>query len=125
MSDKSSTLAYVNENEQKTDQTSKWAINVEVRRRNYIIRAPQSGYACKVTLTGIGEIVKEGQALRYHYAWKLQLAVELYVSANDVPLLNVICSFAIWWLAFLVFSLGICNRKVLWRKKKNSCYWLY
>jgi multidrug resistance efflux pump len=88
MSDKSSTLAYVNENEQKLTKLQNELTNVEVRKSNYIIRAPQSGYVVKSLLTGIGEIVKEGQALVTIMPENPQLAVELYVSANDVPLLQ-------------------------------------
>lgn len=88
MSDKSSTLAYVNENEQKLTKLQNELTNVEVRKANYIIRAPQSGYVVKSLLTGIGEIVKEGQALITIMPENPQLAVELYVGANDVPLLQ-------------------------------------
>ncbi|WP_291726344.1 HlyD family secretion protein [Bernardetia sp.] len=88
ISDKSSTLAYVNENEQKLTKLENELTNVEVRQSNYIIRAPQSGYVVKSLLTGIGEIVKEGQALVTIMPEDPQLAVELYVSANDVPLLQ-------------------------------------
>jgi multidrug resistance efflux pump len=87
-SEKSSSLAYLNENVQKLIKQENELANVEVRQGNYVIRAPQNGYVVKSLKAGIGEIVKEGEALVTIMPDKPELAVELYVSPNDVPLLK-------------------------------------
>jgi multidrug resistance efflux pump len=62
--------------------------NIEIRNQFYIIRAPQDGIIVKAAKTGIGETVKQSESVATIMPEKHTLAVELYVSANDVPLLS-------------------------------------
>ncbi|MCS6906133.1 MAG: HlyD family efflux transporter periplasmic adaptor subunit [Bacteroidia bacterium] len=62
--------------------------NIEIRNQFYIIRAPQSGLIVKAAKTGIGETIKQGEPVATIMPEKHTLAVELYVSANDVPLIS-------------------------------------
>jgi len=61
--------------------------NVEVRTQNYAVTAPQDGYIIKALKVGIGETVKENEALATIMPDVKTKAVELYVKAMDVPLL--------------------------------------
>ena len=61
--------------------------NVEVRTQNYALTAPQDGYIIKALKVGIGETVKENEALVTIMPDIKTKAVELYVKAMDVPLL--------------------------------------
>jgi adhesin transport system membrane fusion protein len=62
--------------------------NVETRRGNYALTAPQDGYVVKALKVGIGEMVKENEALITILPDMGTKAVELYVKAMDVPLLT-------------------------------------
>lgn len=60
----------------------------EQRTRNYVIKAPISGYVTKAIQTGVGEIIKNGDQIVSLMPEKYQLAVEMYVNPRDVPLLQ-------------------------------------
>lgn len=62
--------------------------NVEVRQAQYSLLAPQAGYIVKALKFGIGETVKENEALVTIMPNVKTMAVELYVKAMDVPLLG-------------------------------------
>ncbi|RYU78218.1 HlyD family secretion protein [Hymenobacter persicinus] len=62
--------------------------NVEVRRGLYVVRAPQDGYVVRTLKAGIGETIKEGESLATLQPDAPVLAVELYVRAMDVPLIQ-------------------------------------
>jgi multidrug resistance efflux pump len=62
--------------------------SIEIRNQFYIIRAPQNGIIVKATKAGIGETIKQGESIATIMPEKHTLAVELYVSANDVPLIS-------------------------------------
>jgi len=62
--------------------------NVEVRTQNYALTAPQDGYVVKALKVGIGETVKENEAIVTIMPDVATKAVELYVEAMDVPLLS-------------------------------------
>ncbi|GAB3882353.1 HlyD family secretion protein [Spirosoma agri] len=62
--------------------------NVDVRRGLYIIRAPQNGYVVRTLKAGIGENIKEGESIATLQPASPTLAVELYVRAMDVPLIQ-------------------------------------
>lgn len=61
--------------------------NVEVRRGLYVVRAPQSGYVVKTLKAGVGEQIKEGESVITLQPQSPLVAVELFVSAMDVPLI--------------------------------------
>lgn len=88
ISEKASTLSYINEAENKLSKNQIELANLEFRQANYVIRAPQSGYVVKSEKSGIGEILKEEDVLLSIMPEDPELATELYVSATDLPLLN-------------------------------------
>lgn len=88
ISEKQSTLSYINENENKITKTQIEISNLEIRQSNYVVRAPQTGYVVKAEKSGIGEILKDGDALMTVMPYNPKLATEIYVSATDLPLLN-------------------------------------
>lgn len=62
--------------------------NIDVRRGLYVVRAPQDGFIVKTFKAGIGENMKEGESVATLQPKKPLLAVELYVNAMDVPLIE-------------------------------------
>jgi len=60
----------------------------QVRNRYYHILAPQDGYLVRTLKAGLGETVKEGEALATIMPHNPQLAAELYVDALDLPLIK-------------------------------------
>jgi multidrug resistance efflux pump len=63
--------------------------NYNIRNGFYVITAPQDGYVSKTNIRGIGETVKEGQAVCTIVPDGASLAVELKLSPNDMPLVDV------------------------------------
>ncbi|MTI22796.1 HlyD family efflux transporter periplasmic adaptor subunit [Fulvivirga sp. RKSG066] len=62
--------------------------NMEIRNNQYQIIAPQTGYLVKAIKAGIGETIKEGEAVASIMPENPDKAVELYVNAMDVPLIT-------------------------------------
>jgi multidrug resistance efflux pump len=61
--------------------------NYELRQANYYILCPQDGYISELYKTGIGEIIKEGEALLSILPMDYQPVIEMFVSAYDIPLI--------------------------------------
>ncbi|RYD95609.1 MAG: HlyD family efflux transporter periplasmic adaptor subunit, partial [Sphingobacteriales bacterium] len=61
--------------------------NIEARRGHYVIRAPQDGFVVKTLKAGVGENIKEGEAIAILQPKEPLVAVEVYVDAMDVPLI--------------------------------------
>ncbi len=62
--------------------------NIELRSGFYIIRSPQDGYIVKAMKSGLGELIKEGEDLVSIVPSNAKMAVELYVRAMDLPLMD-------------------------------------
>lgn len=62
--------------------------NMEIRSQQYFIRAPQNGFVVKAAHAGIGETLKEGEAVCTIMPQSNDVAVEMYVKAMDVPLIS-------------------------------------
>lgn len=62
--------------------------SVDVRRGLYVVRAPQNGYLVRPLKAGIGETIKEGESIATLQPSEPKLAVELFVRAMDVPLIQ-------------------------------------
>ena len=62
--------------------------NTRIRNDQYQIIAPQSGTVVKTLKTGIGETIKEGDAICTIMPATVDMAVEMYVKAMDVPLIG-------------------------------------
>jgi adhesin transport system membrane fusion protein len=63
--------------------------NYERRSSFYAITAPQDGYVTKTFINGIGETVKEGEAILSVMPSDYDLAVEIFVNPIDLPLMHV------------------------------------
>ncbi|MEJ8801084.1 HlyD family secretion protein [Pontibacter sp. H249] len=62
--------------------------STQVRSQYYQIVAPQDGYVVQTLKAGIGETIKEGEALATIMPQDPELAAELYISALDLPLIQ-------------------------------------
>ena len=62
--------------------------NYSQRQQFYFITAPQSGYVTKAIKKGIGEIVKEGTDIVTIMPDVYDLAVEMYLLPQDLPLIR-------------------------------------
>lgn len=88
-SDLSNTLAEQFDTQAELAKLRNEYVNMEVRSQQYFIRAPQTGYVVKATQAGIGQTIKEGDALCTIMPQSDDIAVEMYVRAMDVPLLSI------------------------------------
>ena len=64
------------------------AANYTQRRSFLYITAPQDGYIAKALQAGIGETIKEGEAIVSILPAEYELAVELYIRPVDFPLVK-------------------------------------
>lgn len=87
-SEYNSTLAYGFDAEGSIAKMKNDLANYTIRSGNYYITAPKSGYVIKALKAGIGEIIKEGEAVVTIVDKNSVNAVELYVKTMDVPLLH-------------------------------------
>lgn len=62
--------------------------SLQIRNQQYQIIAPQSGIVVKAMKAGIGETLKEGDAVCTIMPQASDIAVEMYVKAMDVPLIS-------------------------------------
>jgi multidrug resistance efflux pump len=88
-SDLSNTLAEQFDTQAELAKLRNEYVNMQVRSQQYFIRAPQTGYVVKATQAGIGQTIKEGDALCTIMPQSDDIAVEMYVRAMDVPLLSI------------------------------------
>ncbi|MFY0653587.1 MAG: HlyD family efflux transporter periplasmic adaptor subunit [Cyclobacteriaceae bacterium] len=86
--DLQSTLSDINESQAIVAKLENEIKNVEVRRDRYSVVSPQSGYLVRVLKAGLGETIKEGEAVATIQPERPDLAVEMYVRAMDVPLIS-------------------------------------
>jgi len=63
--------------------------NYEVRSGYYHVLAPQACYITKAIVSGIGEIIKEGQPIVSIMPSEYDYAVELYIKPIDYPLIHI------------------------------------
>ncbi len=87
-SDLSNTLADVFESEASLTKLENEYANLSIRNEQYQIIAPQDGYIVKAMKAGIGETIKEGESVVQISPEDPDLAVEMYVKAMDVPLIQ-------------------------------------
>lgn len=86
-SDLNNTLAEAFDTEAELAKYRNEFSNTTIRQEQYQIRAPQSGYVVKTLKAGIGETIKEADALCTIMPQTEDVAVEMYVRAMDVPLI--------------------------------------
>jgi multidrug resistance efflux pump len=86
-SDLSNTLGEVFETEGEISKLKNEYANMQIRNEQYQVIAPQSGVVVKALKAGIGETIKEQEAVCTIMPDANDLAVEMYVKAMDVPLI--------------------------------------
>lgn len=62
--------------------------NMEIRNEQYQVIAPQSGIVVRAIQAGIGETIKDGEAVVTIMPENPDIAVQMYVRAMDVPLIS-------------------------------------
>ena len=87
-SDRSSAVSYLADAGGEVAKLRNKISSVDVRRGLYVVRAPQDGYLVRSFKAGIGETIKEGESIATLQPANPALAVELYVRAMDVPLIE-------------------------------------
>lgn len=87
-SDRYATRAYAYDTESEISKMRNEYANLQIRSSFYQITAPQDGYVVQALKAGIGETLKEGEAICSSIPVNPQLAVQLYVKPMDVPLLR-------------------------------------
>lgn len=86
-SDLSNTLAEIFDAEGEIAKLKNEYANMQIRNEQYQVIAPQSGVVVKALKAGIGETIKEQEAVCTIMPDAQDLAVEMYVKAMDVPLI--------------------------------------
>ena len=87
-SDKMSALSSALQSEAEYNKLSIQQSNYSKRSGFYYITAPQDGFVTKAMVMGIGETVKEGEAMFSFIPAKYDMAVEMYVRPIDLPLIS-------------------------------------
>lgn len=87
-SDYSSALAAIADGQSELSKLVNKKASFNTRQGYYVIRAPQDGVVVKALKAGIGETIKQGEAICTLQPDQPNLAVELYVNAMDVPLIQ-------------------------------------
>ena len=88
-SDQQSALSNKWEAVANTSKLQNQLSNYSQRQTFYHITAPQAGYITKTIKKGIGEIIKEGTDIATVMPAQYDLAVEIYVLPQDLPLLEI------------------------------------
>ncbi len=87
-SEKFTAMSALNEAEVEVTKLQNSLSNYQVREGFYAIRAPQDGFVTQVIRTGLGEALKEGEAVLTIVPSDVALAVEMYVEPVDLPLMS-------------------------------------
>ncbi len=87
LSDKQSALSDKLESVAATSKLENQYSNYSERQKFYYITAPQSGYITKTIKKGVGETIKEGTDIATIMPSKYDLAIELYIKPQDLPLI--------------------------------------
>lgn len=88
-SDRSNTEADMFDNEAELAKLRNEYANMHIRNQQYQIIAPQDGVMVKAMKAGIGETIKEGDAVCTILPLTISdMAAEMYIKAMDVPLIS-------------------------------------
>lgn len=87
-SDLSNTLAEIFDGQGDLAKYRNEYSNTEIRTNQYQILAPQNGTVVKAMKAGLGETIKEGDAVCTIMPVASDVAIEMYVKAMDIPLLS-------------------------------------
>ncbi len=86
--DRDATLSEIGEAQAEVAKLRSEHASMRIRSGMYRVDAPQDGYVVRALKAGVGETVKEGEALLSIAPARPEQAVVLYVKAMDVPLLR-------------------------------------
>lgn len=86
--DREKTKAEIGEGAAEVAKLRNEYASMELRAGFYIIKAPQDGYLVRAQRTGVGDLLKEGDAVVTVQPANPTLAVELYLQAMDVPFVS-------------------------------------
>lgn len=87
-SDKFSALANMYDAEIDVAKLQTQVVNYSVRNGMYFILAPQDGVVTKILSSGIGETIKQGDAIATIMPSNYDLALELFIRPLDLPLVQ-------------------------------------
>jgi multidrug resistance efflux pump len=87
-SDLNNTQAELYETQGEVAKLENEFTNMQIRNQQYQVLAPQSGVVVKAFKAGIGETLKEGDAICTIMPTVQDIAVEMYIKAMDVPLIS-------------------------------------
>ncbi|MEQ9467729.1 MAG: HlyD family efflux transporter periplasmic adaptor subunit [Ekhidna sp.] len=87
-SDLNGTISELNETLAEVSKMENELTNIRIRQSQYQIIAPQTGHVVKAIKMGIGETIKEGDAVVTILPESQDKAVEMYVKAMDIPLIE-------------------------------------
>lgn len=88
-SDLSATMADLYDTEGSLAKMQNEYANLEIRTEQYQVIAPQSGYVVRALKAGIGETIKEGEAVASIMPETDDLAAEMFIKAMDLPFISV------------------------------------
>lgn len=88
-SERRATLAEVADGIAEIAKLSSGEANIAERQDLLMVRAPRDGIVVRALRAGIGEIVRDGEAVATVQAAAPELAVAMQVNARDVPLIRV------------------------------------
>ncbi len=88
-SDRFATLSSLHEAEAGASKLRIQTANYAQRNQMYFITAPQDGYITQAIKAGLGEIVKEGDAILTIMPANYELAVEMFIKPMDLPLVTM------------------------------------
>jgi len=88
-SDRRATLAEVADGIAEIAKLATGEANMSERQDMLMVRAPRDGIVVRALRAGIGEVVKDGEAVATVQAANPELAVAMQVNARDVPLIRV------------------------------------
>lgn len=88
-SDRSTAISDRNSYENELAKARNKLANLEQRTTNYEMVAPRSGYVVQAIRSGVGEIIKEGEAVVTIAPANMDKAVALYIRPADLPLMNI------------------------------------
>lgn len=87
--DKFSSLSNVAATKADVSKLKNIYASYDARNKLYYITAPQNGQVIKAKKAGIGEVLKEGEMIVEIVPSEIQYAVEMFVEAMDLPLINI------------------------------------
>jgi multidrug efflux pump subunit AcrA (membrane-fusion protein) len=88
-SERRATLAEVADGTAEIAKLASGEAGVAERQGLLIVRAPRDGFVVRALRAGIGEVVRDGEAVATVQAKNPVLAVAMQVSARDVPLIRI------------------------------------